>query len=514
VAVKVPENLRELIELYQEERADETCIFWGDEEVTNRQLNERVNRVANGLKSLGVGKGDVVSVYLPNCPEYFYVWFGILKLGAVFGPVNAMFKGDEIRHVLSDSGAVVAITSRLTLDTINAVRDDCPALREVICLEGEGPGAIPYASLLEHSDELEPVEIARDDLAAILYTSGTTGKPKGAMLSHWNCVWDTMATADSVPGEPGAGCLGLILPLFHANAQITSLNQFYTGGAVVVWERFSPSDFWETVDRYRPRAFSAVPAMLSILLTAPVKEGLDISSLLFVICGAAPLPLDIFQRFEETFDLRIIEGYGLTEGTCVSSLNPYWGIRKVGSIGLPLRGQPMRIVDDDMNELPPGEYGEIVIKGHNVMQGYYNNPEATAETIVNGWLRTGDMGYMDEDGYFFIVDRKKDMIIRGGENIYPREIEEVLFTHPDIAEATVIPRPDPIWGEEVMALVVPREGATLSAEEVQEFCKERLADYKIPKEVQIRQDLPKTLTGKVQKKLLREELFGRGEEGR
>ncbi len=514
MAVKVPENLRELIELHQEERADETCVFWCDEEITYRQLNERVNRVANGLKELGVKKGDVVSVYLPNCPDYYYVWFGIVKLGAVFGPINAMFKGDEVRHVLSDSGAVALITTEALLDTINAIRGDCPALREVICLEGERPGATAYARLMEHSPELAPVEIARDDLAAIVYTSGTTGRPKGAMMTHWNQISNTMASADSVPMAPGEARLGLILPLFHANAQTTSLVQFYTGGAVAMWERFSPSDFWETVDRYRPKTFSAVPTVLSILLMAPVKEGLDIRSLEFVICGGAPLPVDIIQRFEESFNLRVMEGYGLTEGTCVSSLNPFWGVRKVGSIGLPLRGQPMRIVDDDMNELPPGEYGEIVVKGPNVMKGYYNNPEATAETLVDGWLRTGDMGYMDEDGYFFIVDRKKDMIIRGGENIYPREIEEVLFTHPQIAEATVIAKPDPIWGEEVLALVVLAPGASLTEDDVKEFCSQRLADYKLPREVIFRADLPKTLTGKVQKKLLKEELFGSGAEGR
>jgi long-chain acyl-CoA synthetase len=275
-----------------------------------------------------------------------------------------------------------------------------------------------------------------------------------------------------------------------------------------MWERFSPSDFWETVDRYQPRTFSAVPTMLSILLAAPVKEGLDISCLDFVISGAAPLPVEIMQRFEQAFGLRILEGYGLTEGTCVSAINPYWGVRKPGSIGMPIRGQAMRIVDDDMNGLPAGEYGEIVVKGPNVMQGYFNNPEATAETIVDGWLRTGDMGYMDEDGYFFIVDRKKDMIIRGGENIYPREIEEVLFTHPQIAEVTVIGRVDAIWGEQVVAVVVPVSGAVLTADDVISFCKERLADYKLPYEVIFRQALPTSLTGKVQKKVLREELFG------
>ena len=505
----VPNNMRELIEMYQEERADEPCILWRDEEITYRQLNERTNRVANGLKALGIKKGDVVSVYLPNCPDYYYVWFGITKLGAVFGPINALFKGDEVRHVLSDSGAVAVITSEALIDTIDAARDACPALRHVVCLEGERKGASAYVDLLKHPSELAPVDIAGNDLAAILYTSGTTGKPKGAMLSHWNYIWDTMAAADAhARSAPGEGRLGLVLPLFHANAQVTGLTQFLTGGSVAMWERFSPSDFWETVDRYQPKTFSAVPTMLSILLLSPIKEGLDISCLDFVISGAAPLPLDIMQRFEEAFGLRILEGYGLTEGTCVSAVNPYWGVRKPGSIGLPLRGQPMKIVDDDMNELPPGEYGEIVVKGPNVMQGYYNNPEATAETIVDGWLRTGDMGYVDEDGYFFIVDRKKDMIIRGGENIYPREIEEVLYTHPQIAEATVIGRKDVIWGEQVVAVVVPAAGATLTAEDVIAFCKERLADYKLPYEVIFRQSLPTSLTGKVQKKVLREELFG------
>lgn len=513
MAVTTPENLRELIELHLADRPDQTFIYWRDEEISYRTLNEGANRVANGLRALGVGKGDVVSVYLPNCPEFFYTWFGIVKLGAVFGPVNAMFKGDEVRHVLSDSGAVMAVTSQALLDTIKAARGECPALREVICLEGQAPGAMAFEELMEQPPELEPVALARDDLTAIVYTSGTTGRPKGAMLSHFNYVWDTMAAVDVMPIQPGQDRLGLILPLFHVNAQVTSLSQLYVGGAVAMWERFSPSDFWETVQHYRPTTFSAVPTMLSILLAVPRPEGLDTSSLRYVICGAAALPLDIFERFEETFDLRILEGYGLTEATCVSSLNPYWGIRKVGSIGLPLRGQPMKIVDDNMNELPPGEFGEIVVKGPNVMMGYYNNPEATTETIVNGWVRTGDIGYTDEDGYFFIVDRKKEMIIRGGENIYPREVEEVLFSHPKIAEAAVIGRPDPIWGEEVVAVIVLQPGQTLTLEEVQEFCKERMASYKAPRQVEFREDLPKTVTGKVAKKALKEELLQRGQQG-
>ncbi len=387
-----PTTVRELVELSLEERANQPCVMWRDEEITYRELNERINRVANGLKSIGVKKGDVVSVYLPNCPDYYYVWFGILKLGAVFGPINALFKGDEVRHVLSDSGAVAVVTSETMVDTINAAKPLCPSLKHVFCLESATGGASAYADLVKHSAELTPVDIAGDDLASIVYTSGTTGRPKGAMLTHWNCVSNAAAVADLTPLLPGEGRLGLIMPLFHVNAQGNSLVQFLTGRRVAMWERFSPSDFWEKVDHFKPKSFSAVPTMLSILLSTPVKKGLDISSLDFVGCGAAPLPLEIMQRFENDFGVRILEGYGLTEGTCVSSLNPYWSARKAGSIGLPIRGQAMRIVDDDMNELPAGEYGEIVIKGPNVMKGYYNNQQATTETIVDGWLRTGDTG--------------------------------------------------------------------------------------------------------------------------
>jgi long-chain acyl-CoA synthetase len=507
MAMTTPENLRDFIELPLRQRRDQTFIYWRNEEISYRALDERANRVANGLRALGVGKGDVVSIYLPNCPEFFYTWFGVIKLGAVFGPVNATFKSEEVHHVLNDSRAVVAVTNEALADTINTVRHECRNLREVVCLEGETRGAQAFSDLLQHPSECEPVQLNRSDLAAIVYTSGTTGRPKGAMLSQFNYVWDTMAAVDVMPLQPGQDRLGLILPLFHVNAQLTSLCQLYVGGAVAMWERFSPGDFWETVHHYRPTTFSAVPTMLSILLAVPRPEHLDTSSLRYVICGAAPLPLDVFQRFEETFRLRILEGYGLTEATCVSSLNPYWGIRKVGSIGLPLRGQSMKILDDQLNELGPGEFGEIVVKGPNVMQGYYGNPEATAETIVDGWLRTGDIGYVDEDGYFFIVDRKKEMIIRGGENIYPREVEEVLFTHPKIAQAAVIGRPDPIWGEEVVAVIVRQPGQTLSAEEVQQLCKERLASFKTPRDVKFVEDLPKTVTGKVAKRILKQDLI-------
>jgi acyl-CoA synthetase (AMP-forming)/AMP-acid ligase II len=298
--------------------------------------------------------------------------------------------------------------------------------------------------------------------------------------------------------------LGLILPLFHVNAQVTSLSQFYAGGCVAMFPRFSPSDFWSWVEKYRPTTFSSVPTMLAILLAVPGAEKYDTSSLRYVICGAAPLSLELANRFESTFGLRILEGYGLTEGTCVSSINPFLMPRKIGSIGLPLRGQPMKVVDDNLNEVAPGEYGEILVKGPNVMSCYFKNPEATAETVVDGWLRTGDAGYMDADGYLFIVDRIKDMIIRGGENIYPREIEEVLYQNPKIAEAAVVPLPDPFWGEEVKAVLCLKPGEQATQEEIVEFCKPRLASYKVPKQVVfIPEGLPKTATGKIAKKSLK-----------
>ena len=325
------------------------------------------------------------------------------------------------------------------------------------------------------------------------------------MLTHRNELVNAAMGAELLPLGPGDR-VGMLLPLFHANAQVvTCLIPLMIGLEIVMWERFSASTFWDTVAELEPVSVSAVPTILAAVLTAPGAPGPE-TSLRYVICGAAPLSVELLEAFQTRFGILILEGYGLTETTCISSLNPYYGHRRAGSIGLPVRGQEMKIVGKDGIPQATGEYGEIVIKGPNVMAGYLKNAEATSQTIRDGWLHTGDIGYVDGDGYFFIVDRSKDMIIRGGENIYPREIEEVLYTYPGILECAVIGIPDPVRGEEVLALVTPKPNARLDLDELAAYTAERIARYKLPHRFELREDLPKTPTGKISKGPLREEL--------
>jgi long-chain acyl-CoA synthetase len=325
------------------------------------------------------------------------------------------------------------------------------------------------------------------------------------MLSHGNVLTNAWQVAELVPLAPGDR-LGMILPLFHANAQIaTCVTPLMIGCEIVMWDGFSAKGFWQMVADHEPVSISAVPTILSALLNAPGADEAGDSSLRYVICGAAPLSKEMLETFQSRFGIRILEGYGLTETTCVSSLNPFYGEQKAGSIGLPIRGQEMEIRDADGKPVEEGERGEICIRGKNVMMGYLKNEESTAESLRDGWLYTGDIGMVDEDGYFFIVDRTKDMIIRGGENIYPREIEEVLYEYDGVLEAAVIGVPDEHRGEEVLAIVVPKEGVDLDTDAVLAFTRDRLAKFKQPRAVELKDELPKTATGKISKGPLREE---------
>jgi acyl-CoA synthetase (AMP-forming)/AMP-acid ligase II len=383
-------------------------------------------------------------------------------------------------------------------------RERLQGLGQVISTEDGGD--LTLDSLAGRGGAVPTLDRGGDDLAAILYTSGTTGKPKGATLTHANILANAAMAAELVPLGPGER-VGMMLPLFHANAQIvTCVIPMTIGCEVVMWERFSASTFWETVERFKPVTISAVPTILAAVLNTPNAPSGE-NSLRYIICGAAPLSKELLEAFQERFDIRILEGYGLTETTCISSINPYYGERKAGSIGMAVRGQQMKIAAPDGTTVADGELGEIVIKGPNVMPGYLNNAEANADSFRDGWLRTGDVGYQDPDGYFFIVDRSKDMIIRGGENIYPREIEEVLYEHPGILECAVIGIPDEVRGEDLLAVVAPKEGVELDPDELKEWAAERLAKFKVPKQFEIRPELPKTATGKISKAPLREE-FG------
>jgi long-chain acyl-CoA synthetase len=499
-------TLPDLLRMRARESPNQPFANFAGQGWTYGDFDARTDALAGGLAELGVGPGDVVSVFLPNSLEFLQAWWAILKVGAVFGPVNPAYTSSEAAYVINHSRAVAIVSDAGGAAKVAAAREQLPRLREVVSIEPGVPGAVTLDDLASRTSGTPQLTGTAGDLASILYTSGTTGKPKGAMLSHRNLIVNTTQCAELVPLSEGER-VGMLLPLFHANAQVvTTLMPMLIGLEVMMWERFSASEFWARVQEFRPVTLSAVPMMLAAVLNAPGAPGAE-TSLRFLICGAAPLSVELLNAFSTKFGITILEGYGLTETGCVASINPYYGDRKVGSIGLPLRGEQMEILTEDGSQSATGDFGEIVIKGANVMAGYLYNEEATADSIRDGWLHTGDIGYVDEDGYFFIVDRTKDMIIRGGENIYPREIEEVLYEYPGVLECAVIGVPHEVRGEEVLAIVVAAEDVVLDLEEISAFAAERLARYKLPREIVLRESLPKTPTGKIQKKPLREE-FG------
>lgn len=504
-------NLRELVEGQAEKYKDKVFLYWKDETVSYAQLNEFTNKVANFLYDIGIRKGDKVSVYLPNMLEYVYLYLGIPRIGAVIGPVNALFKAREVQFVVGHSEAKAIVTIPAFMEMVNQIKGELPNLKHIIVIGEPVEGTLNFRELMDKASSGPPpmVEIdEKEDPAAILYTSGTTGFPKGVLQTHFNIRRNAEMIKDFLKVQDYFRFM-LILPLFHCNAQVVTVMAPLTlGASCVLTPGFSAQTHWETVAKYKASTFSAVPTILSILLKMP-HENLDLSSLEFVVCGAAPLPIEVMKQFEATFNCKVVEGYGLTEGTCASSVNPLptetEDRRKIGSIGIPLPGNEMKIVDDNGNDVPPKTRGEIIIQGDNIMKEYFKNPEANAETLKQGWLYTGDIGYMDEDGFFYITDRKKDMIIRGGENIYPREIEEVLYSHPDVSLATVIGVRDDVYGELPKAFVVLKEGKSVTEDEMIAYCKSKLANFKIPKYVEFRQSLEQTPTGKIVKQSLREE---------
>ncbi len=504
-------TIGKLVEQQAEKYPDKVFLYWEDMTVTFAELNKITNKVANMLHELGIRKGDKVSVYLPNMPEFVYFYLGIPKLGAVIGPVNALFKGREVQFVVSHSEAKILVTIPRFMETVNGIRDKIPNVQHIIVVGDKVDGTLNYQALMEKASDAAPPSGSineKEDPAAILYTSGTTGFPKGVLQTHFNIKRNAEMLVKALAPEPEYRFM-LILPLFHVNAQIvTVMTPLTIGASCILTPGFSAKNHWDIVAKYRASTFSAVPTVLSILLRVP-HENLDLSSLKFVICGAAPLPVEVMREFEATFNCKVVEGYGLTEGTCASSVNPMptetEDRRKIGSIGIPLPDTEMKIVDDLGTEVPHGDLGEIIIRGDNVMKEYFKNPEANASTLKAGWLYTGDIGYMTSDGFFYIVDRKKDMIIRGGENIYPREIEEVLYSYPGVSLAAVIGVQDDIYGEVPKAFVVMKEGYSATADEIIVHCEENLADFKVPQSVEFREDLPKNPTGKILKVPLREE---------
>jgi len=474
---------------------DLPAIRLGDAELTYAALDELSARMATLLTEKGLRPGDRVGVMLPNVPQFPIAYYGVLRAGGVVVPMNVLLKRREIAFYLEDSGAKLL----LAWHGFAAEAEGGAADAGVDLIEVE-PAS--FAALLA---EREPTpglaDTAEDDTAVILYTSGTTGKPKGAELTHAN-LYRNADVSSRTTSEIAAGDVVFGgLPLFHSFGQTVSMNaSLMVGACLTLVPKFDPGEALETMQRDRVTHFYGVPTMYGALLHHPERESYDTSSLRTCITGGASMPVEVLRGFEQAFGAIVLEGYGLSETSPVSSSNHPDRERKPGSIGTPLEGVEMKVFDEDDNEVAQGEVGEIVIRGHNIMKGYWQRPDATAEAMRGGWFHSGDMAKVDEEGYFYIVDRKKDLIIRGGYNVYPREVEEVLYEHPRIREAAVIGVPHDQWGEEIGAAVVLHEGEELGPDEVSAYVKERIAAYKYPRLVWFVDELPKGPTGKILKR--------------
>jgi long-chain acyl-CoA synthetase len=500
-----PNNLHELL-AHRAAMAPQKSFLFSEADgrkFSYEEFMRAVNRAAHMLASQGVGKGDVVSLLMPNSAEYIIAYFACWKLGAVAGPINSLLKAQELAFVLSDSETKTLLVHSDFLETIESLRKELPLLRAVIKFDYEATSSKDFSGEAPSISSSLP-DIDCDSEAIIIYTSGTTGKPKGCLLTHGNLIANARQISEWL-GFSKDDRLLTIMPLFHMNAvSVTTMSALYAGGSTVVSPKFSASRFWQIISDYQITSFGSVATMLSMLLTTHpdgVPKGLTTDQLRFAMCGSAPVPAEVMKRFEGTFNCLVIEGYGLSESTCRSTFNPPNEQRRPGSCGKPI-GNEMQVVDEDDQEVANGELGEIVLRGDNILKGYYRNPDATATAFRNGWFHTGDVGYRDADGFFYIVDRKSDMIIRGGENIYPREIDEVLYQHPAVAAAATIGVADQLYGEEVAAFIVLKEGREATEEEFIAFCRARLADYKCPKSVHFLKEIPKGPTGKLLKREL------------
>jgi long-chain acyl-CoA synthetase len=474
---------------------DSPAIRLGEAELSYASLDDLSARMATLLAAKGLRPGDRVGVMLPNVPQFPIAYYGVLRAGCVVVPMNVLLKRREIAFYLEDSGAKLL----LAWHGFGAEAEGGGADAGVDLVEVEPES---FAALLaEHEPTLGLAATDEEDTAVILYTSGTTGKPKGAELTHLNLTRNAQISGETMT-EVGAGDVVLgSLPLFHSFGQTVSMNgSLRMGACLTLLPKFDPGEALATIQRDRVTHFQGVPTMYGALLHHPERGSFDTSTLRSCVTGGASMPVEVLRGFEEAFGAIVLEGYGLSETSPVSSSNHPDMERKPGSIGTPIKGVEMKVVDEDDNEVAQGEVGEIVIRGHNIMKGYWQRPDATEEAMRGGWFHSGDMARVDEDGYFFIVDRKKDLIIRGGYNVYPREVEEVLYEHPKIREAAVIGVPHDEWGEEIGAAVVLHDGEELDPTEISAYVKERIAAYKYPRLVWFLDELPKGPTGKILKR--------------
>ncbi|MCX7598689.1 MAG: long-chain fatty acid--CoA ligase [Armatimonadetes bacterium] len=489
------------------EHGERTAVILGERRVTYRELAGAVGALQAGLQELGVRPGDRLSMLFPNTPQFHVALFAAQACGAEVVPLNCLHSPAELTYVITDSESRWLLASSVFDDKLAAVIPQCPNLQGIV-VAGETAldGVVSWDAVLHRHAGTPPTPSGRPatEPAILIYTSGTTGKPKGAMLSHRNLIWDADA-ADKVLGVVPEDIFLVPLPLFHAYGFTVDLVlPVLRGSCAVLMPKFAAAQALELIEAHRVTVMAAVPTMFGLMLRTARDPDYDLSSLRVAVSGGAALPLEIMRGFEERFGVHMLEGYGPTEAAPVVSVNPLHGVRKPGSVGPPIPGLEVKVVDDDGNPLPVGEVGELCVRGPNVMLGYWNDPEMTAQAIRDGWLHTGDLARLDEDGYIYIVDRKKDMVIVGGMNVYPREVEDVIYQVPGVADAAVVGVPSGIKGEDVVAFVTLQEGASTQPEEIIEHCRQHLAPFKVPREVVIVPELPKTAVGKILRREVRD----------
>lgn len=508
--VKEGESLADILAPALQIAPGKVAIHYEDREITYRELDEAANRVANGLIALGIKPGDRVAIHVDNRPEFIFVYLGVMRAGAVLVPTNVMYTGEEMAHILTDSGARAVFALSPTVEKIKKI--DAPQLETIIEVGGADSGERTLTDFMAKAAATRP-NVKRDPakVAIIQYTSGTTGKPKGAMVSDNNILAvleNTMDLPSSLPGleEDVTIC---VLPLFHAYALDLVINRsFQSVGTMILHNRFDATRVFQDIEKYKATIFYGAPPMYHAFVNTPGLDKFNAKSLRGAFSGAAPLPVVVMERFKAMTGVQIHEGYGLSETAPTLSTNMAGPVNKPGSVGPAIGQVEIKLVDENEQEVKPGEVGEVVARGPNIFLGYWNRPDATEEAFRGGWFHTGDMGRFDEDGYLYIVDRKKDMVVVSGYNVYPIELENVIMRHPKIVDCAVIGVPSEYQGESVKACVVLKPGEAMTVDELQAYCREHLAAFKVPKFISIRESLPKNPTGKILKRVLREEEGG------
>jgi long-chain acyl-CoA synthetase len=505
-------NLAHLAEENVERFGEYEALLFGDRWYTNTEWLADARRFANVLTSLGVEPGDRVAVMLPNCLEVFQAYGGTTAMGGVVVPVVFLLAPGEVHHILADCRPKVLVTGTLFLDKVREALEglaDPPLL--VVVGDPVPEGARSWAELMsEASLEFTTVDRADEDVAVIMYTGGTTGSPKGVLLSHGNLRWNALTLTEAIQLRQGIMSV-IALPVAHLFGMIVAIVGQVLGGRGVLLEWFTQDGVLQAIQDHRAEYVPLVPTMMTLLLHHETADDYDTSPLKTVFASAAPVPIELAEAFEKKFDCEVLEGYGQTEAAPALALMRPGLPKKAGSTGPPLPGVELRIEDDDHQPVPTGQPGEICASSPGIMRGYHNLPDVSEDTLRHGWLHTGDIGYLDEDGYLFVTDRKKDLIIRGGFNVYPRDIEDLLIEHPGVQEAAVVGKTDPKFGEEIVAFVVRAPGHEVTEEDLLSFAGERLAKYKRPKEVRFTDALPKSPIGKVLKRDLREQLADRSD---